>query len=31
MVINDDYEVDDADNEKDNDGYDAEDIDGEEQ
>jgi hypothetical protein len=31
MVIDDDYEVDDANNEKDDDGYDAEDIDGEEQ
>jgi hypothetical protein len=30
MVIDDDYKVDDADNEKDNDGYDVEDIDGEE-
>jgi hypothetical protein len=31
MVIDDDYEVDDANNEEDDDGYDAEDIDGEEQ
>jgi hypothetical protein len=31
MVIDNDYEVDDADNEKDDDGYDAEDMDGEEQ
>jgi hypothetical protein len=30
MVIDDDYEVDDADNEEDDDGYDAKDIDGEE-
>jgi hypothetical protein len=31
MVIDNDYEVDDADNEKDDDRYDAEDIDGEKQ